>query len=165
MSCRAIPEGNQQMRVKTHIRTLVAVTAFLGALAGADATAQTISPPVAAGTSPFAIAVNPITNKVYVTNEASNTLTVMDGATLATTTVAIGARPLWLGVNPETNRIYVAQFGNNSAAPHLVAVNGANNTVSSNINVGDVGWMAINPATNKTYTIRYGHTDEYSVVQ
>jgi len=119
------------MRVKTQFRTLAAAAAVLGALAGADAAAQTISPPVAAGTAPFAIAVNPITNKVYVTNEADNTMTVMDGASGATTTVPIGARPLWLGVNPETNRIYVAQFGNNSAAPHLVVVNGASNTVSS----------------------------------
>ena len=153
------------MRVNTQIRTLVAAAAILGAIAGTDARAQTISPPVAAGASPFAIAVNPITNKVYVTNEADNTLTVMDGSSLATTTLPIGARPLWLGVNPETNRIYVAQFGNNANAPHLVAVNGATSTVSSNITVGDVGWIAVNPVTNKTYTIRYGHTDEYTVTQ
>src|SRR4051812_46682527 len=126
MCRRAIPEGNK-MRVTNHIRCLVATAAVLGALGGGAVQAQTIGTPVAAGTAPYAIAVNPITNKVYVTNEADNTLTVMDGASLATTTLPIGARPLWLGVNPETNRIYVAQFGNNSAAPHLVAVNGASN--------------------------------------
>jgi len=153
------------MPVTTTIRCLVATAAVVGALGCGAARAQTINPPVSAGASPFAIAVNPITNKVYVTNEADNTLTVMDGRTLTTSTVAIGARPLWLGVNPETNRIYVAQFGNNSNAPHLVAVNGATDTVSSNITVGDVGWITINPVTNKTYTIRYGHTDEYSVTQ
>ncbi|HZZ92499.1 MAG TPA: FG-GAP-like repeat-containing protein [Usitatibacter sp.] len=152
--------------MNTQLRCLVATAAVLGALAGGEARAQTINPPVAAGTAPFAIAVNPITNKVYVTNEADNTLSVMNGRTLAITgTVPVGARPLWLGVNPETNRVYVAQFGNNGNAPHLVAVNGASDSVSSNITVGDVGWITINPVTNKTYTIRYGHTDEYTVTQ
>ena len=154
------------MPVTTTIRCLVATAAVLGALGCAGARAQTINPPVAAGAAPFAIAVNPITNKVYVTNEADNTLSVMDGRTLSvTSTLPVGARPLWLGVNPETNRVYVAQFGTNGNAPHLVAVNGATDTVSSTIEVGDVGWITINPVTNKTYTIRYGHTDEYSVVQ
>ena len=35
---------------------------------------------VAAGTAPFAVAVNPVTNQIYVTNDASNNVTVIDGA-------------------------------------------------------------------------------------
>ncbi len=63
---------------------------------------------VAAGTSPFSVAVNPVTNKIYVANYGSNNVTVIDGATNATTTVAAGTHPYSVAVNPVTNKIYVA---------------------------------------------------------
>ncbi|MDQ3713759.1 MAG: hypothetical protein M3388_16275 [Acidobacteriota bacterium] len=34
---------------------------------------------VAAGTDPYAVAVNPITNRIYVANNGSNNVTVIDG--------------------------------------------------------------------------------------
>ena len=34
---------------------------------------------VAAGTDPYAVAVNPITNKIYVANNGSDNVTVIDG--------------------------------------------------------------------------------------
>jgi len=36
---------------------------------------------IGAGTNPFAAAVNPVTNKIYVTNKGSNNVTVIDVAT------------------------------------------------------------------------------------
>ena len=36
---------------------------------------------VAPGLSPVAVAVNPVTNKIYVANSNSNDVTVIDGAT------------------------------------------------------------------------------------
>ena len=36
---------------------------------------------------------NPVTNKIYVANECSDNVTVIDGATNATTTVAVGISP------------------------------------------------------------------------
>ena len=40
------------------------------------------------------MAVNPVTNKIYVANWGSNDVTVIDGATNATSTVAAGTEPL-----------------------------------------------------------------------
>jgi len=40
----------------------------------------------ARGNLPYAVAVNPVTNKVYVVNYGSSTVTVIDGATNGTTT-------------------------------------------------------------------------------
>ena len=45
---------------------------------------------VTVGTRPFGVAVNPLTNKIYVANGGSNNVTVIDGANNATTTVEIG---------------------------------------------------------------------------
>ena len=49
---------------------------------------------VAVGTDPLAVAVNPVTNKIYVANDGSNNVTVIDGATNTTTTVPPGTTPL-----------------------------------------------------------------------
>jgi YVTN family beta-propeller protein len=54
------------------------------------------------------VAVNPVTDKIYVANSGSNNVTVIAGATNATTTVAVGRTPIALAVNPLTDRIYVA---------------------------------------------------------
>ena len=40
----------------------------------------------AGSATPWAVAVNPVTNKIYVANYGSNNVTVIDGATNATTT-------------------------------------------------------------------------------
>ena len=45
---------------------------------------------MAAGTEPCGVAVNPVTNKIYVANQGSNNVTVIDGATNGTTTVRGG---------------------------------------------------------------------------
>ena len=47
-----------------------------------------------------AVAVNPVTNKIYVANYGSNNVTVIDGATNATTTVSRGHRALCRGGEP-----------------------------------------------------------------
>jgi YVTN family beta-propeller protein len=51
------------------------------------------------------VAVNPATNKVYVFNVGSGYVTVIDGATNATTTVAAGNAPTPWPLNPVTNEI------------------------------------------------------------
>ena len=55
------------------------------------------------------MAVNPTTNRIYVANETSNNVSVIDGATnTVVATVTVGVAPSGVAVNPTTNRIYVA---------------------------------------------------------
>jgi YVTN family beta-propeller protein len=56
------------------------------------------------------VALNSATNKIFVANEVSNTVTVIDGATTTTRSVAVGDGPLALAVNPRTNEVYVANY-------------------------------------------------------
>src|SRR5258708_32192580 len=79
------------------------VLASLFLLAG-HTQAQTVTKTVAAGSTPFSVAVNPVTNKVYVANRDSNNVTVIDGATNTTTTVAAGSDPQTHYVEPGTNK-------------------------------------------------------------
>src|SRR5436309_645247 len=70
--------------------------------------AQTATMRMSNGIGPVAVAVNPVTNKIYVGNVFSANVTVIDGATNGTTTVAAGTNPVAVAVNPVTNKIYVA---------------------------------------------------------
>src|SRR5260370_40234046 len=78
---------------------------------------------VAVGATPVAVAVNPVTNQIYVTNNTSNDVTVIDGATNTTTRVAAGTQPFGVAVNPVTNKIYVA----NKVSNNVTGSGGATN--------------------------------------
>jgi YVTN family beta-propeller protein len=110
----------------------------------ADAVVATV--PV--GTEPQAIAIDSVTNKIYVAN-LGNTVTVINGASDSTTTVTVGASPVAIAVNPATNKIYVA----NGFSDNVTVINGANNS-TTNINVG-IGpeAIAVNSVTNKIYVM------------
>ena len=65
------------------------------------------------------MAVNAATNKIYVINFnpfSNGSVTVIDGATLSTTTVAVGNNPNAIAVNQATNRIYVTNFNDNTVS-------------------------------------------------
>jgi YVTN family beta-propeller protein len=78
------------------------------------ARAQTVTAGIAAGSAPLSVAVNPVTNKIYVANQNSNNVTVIDGATSTTDTVGTGTTPSSVAVNPVTNEIYVANAGSSN---------------------------------------------------
>ena len=67
------------------------------------------------GVRPFGVAVNAVTNKIYVANVCGNdpncassgTVTVIDGATNQTATVNVGVYPFLLAVDSATNKTYV----------------------------------------------------------
>jgi YVTN family beta-propeller protein len=94
-----------------------------------------------------AIAVNPTTNKIYVANSASNTLTVIDGATNDTAEV-VAAEPGDIAVNEVTNQIYVA-----SGAKTLTVIDGFTNDTST-VQVGaESAAVTVNSATNEIYLL------------
>jgi YVTN family beta-propeller protein len=92
------------------------------------------------------IAVNPVTNKIYV-SVGNHRVAIIDGATNATSTVAVGRGPGALGVNPATNKVYVA----NANSEHVTVIDGATNATAT-IAVGrGASAIAVNPATDKVY--------------
>jgi YVTN family beta-propeller protein len=96
------------------------------------------------------IAVNAVTNKVYVANVHGN-VTVIDGATNAETAVALGALPGAIAANPVTNKVYVVNQTGNS----LTVIDGATNATTV-IPAGSGGPIAVNAATNKIYESNTG---------
>ena len=128
---------------------LLAIGVFLWSAAGVQAQAVVATIPVGAG--PARVAANPTTNRIYVTNQFSNNVSVIDGASNAVIgTVAVGTNPIGVDVNPVTNRIYVANFSTSSS---ISVIDGASNTVIATIPVaaGQPALVAINRTTNRGY--------------
>jgi|SRR5579859_1244486 len=120
---------------------------------------QTVTATVAAGVNPTAVAVNPLTNKIYVANSGSSNVTVIDGTTNATATVPVGATPSAVAVNPVTNRIYVA----NRNSSNVTVVDGATNTTVT-VTVGSVpDAIAVNPVTDQIY-VANSHAANVTVI-
>ena len=79
-------------------------------LAAPPACAQSVVATPGVGSEPFAIAVNPVTNMVYVANYSGASITVIDGATNAVVaTPTVGTEPGDIAVNPVPNKVYDAK--------------------------------------------------------
>ncbi len=139
------------------MRRLVTAACFLAGLLflcvfPQSAVAQNTVASVTVGTNPISVAVNPVTNKIYVANQSSASVTVIDGATNSTTNVNVGTSPYCVAVNPVTNMIYVA----NRDSTNVTVIDGATNnttTVSAGTNPRS---LAVNPVTNKIYVANQG---------
>src|SRR5437879_3454275 len=69
---------------------------------------------VKVGAAPTGVAVNSSTNRVYVANGLSGTLSVVDGVTnVVAATVHLGVAPAGVAVNSSSGRVYVANTGSN----------------------------------------------------
>jgi YVTN family beta-propeller protein len=101
------------------------------------------------GSYPIGIGVNSVTNRLYVANQFSNSISVIDGNTdIIESTIQVDSFPYDLEVNPFNNRIYVTNRESNTVS----VIDGSTNQRLSNINVEDspVG-ISINPSLNMVY--------------
>jgi YVTN family beta-propeller protein len=77
------------------------------------------------------MAINLVTNKLYVADFDANRVTVIDGNQDTVKDIAVGTNPSAVAVNWVTNRIYVANSGNSTVS----VINGNNDSVT-NVRVG-----------------------------
>src|SRR6185503_6949140 len=82
-----------------------------GALRVIDGVSNAVIATVQTAGAVNGIAVNSLTNRVYVPNYPGTTVSVIDGATNSITgTIAVGNGALGAAVNRTTNRIYVSNY-------------------------------------------------------
>ncbi len=113
------------------------------------------------GETPFGVAVNPNTNRVYIGNVSSNNVVVVDGSTNAIVgTISLPppvpsaefASPVGIAVDSTRNRIYVNQAGNNT----LLVFDGLTDALLATVSIGDYPWdVAVNPITNRIYSVDF----------
>lgn len=132
---------------KTRIR-LYFLFVFVFVLTSLSAVAQKVIATVPVGPAPIAAVVNGVTNKIYISNWAGASVTVIDGATNNTTTVQvpqIDARAI--AVNTVTNKIFVADDASNT----LTVIDGATLSTTPLTICGLPTAIAVNEVTNKIY--------------
>jgi YVTN family beta-propeller protein len=88
-----------------------------------------------------------VTNRIYVANDTSDNVTVIDGATNATATVPTGDHPLSVAVNPVTNKIYVACQNSDN----VTVIDGATNDTAIVPAGSHPAAVAVDPVSNKIY--------------
>jgi len=125
-----------------------------------DATKESIVGTIDLGaqsTNPSELAVNPITNKVYVTT-GRNSIVVIDGSTdRVTTTLRVGTSPsknatYALAVDPTKNQVYVAS----TPSPLLTIIDGGTDTVAGTLRINYSPYeLAVNPANSRLYVTDY----------
>ncbi len=107
------------------------------------------------GQVPEGVAVNPNTNTIYVANNGSNNVSVINGNTnQVIATIPVGQWPYGVAVNPNTNTIYVA----NNDSNNMSVINGNTDQVIATTPVGQwpVG-VAVNRNTGILYVINSGN--------
>jgi YVTN family beta-propeller protein len=126
---------------------------------GATNQVTTIADPNAI--QPYAIAVDSMTNQVYVANLGSNNLTVIDGATnqVSTITDPNAHSPVAIAVNWISNEIYVANSNN------VTVIDGLTKTAKtlSPPNALGAASIAIDVASNKVFVANSG-SDNITVI-
>ncbi|HEX7033002.1 MAG TPA: YncE family protein, partial [Nitrososphaera sp.] len=105
-------------------------------------------------------AVNPNTNRIYLANEFSKTVAVVDGSSNAKiASIQLDSLPLKLAVNPDTNRIYVTEHrvvDNMEQNGTVTVIDGSSNAKIASIPVGvNPSGIAVNPDTNRIYVTNY----------
>ena len=137
-----------------------------GSLSVIDGTNNTVTNTVALEQLPSAILLNTVTNKIYVGNSCGTdpsciangnantigTITVVDGATLTTSTVTAGKGTTGMAVNPVANEIYMTNSTDNT----VTFINGVTlhtTTLAVGTAPADV---EVNPDTYKIYVTNNG---------
>ena len=146
-----------------HVLILVVSVAVLAL----PALGQQVIATVPVGVEPGSLAVNSITNKIYVANSCAASpegychggngiVTVIDGATNNPLSVNVGYFTNSVTLNPVTNKIYaVNQCGNDEycgGAGTVSVIDGLSDTVIATVTVGDGPYgVAVDSVTNKIY--------------
>jgi RNA polymerase sigma factor (sigma-70 family) len=117
---------------------------------------------VPVGKHPGGVAVNPVTNRIYVVNSAvgspTGSVSVIDGDTqLVIATIPMGRQPRCIAVNPETNRLYVTHY-----FPRTVWVldGSTHHTLAIFSVAGNPLGVDVNPLTNRIYVASVADGDQ-----
>ena len=102
-----------------------------------------------------AVAVNPITHKVYAVDEGADSVIVTDESSGSSHRVAVGKAPIAIAMLPDINKVYVVNTNSNS----ISVIDGALDTVITTIKGGSHPYtVAADKTRNRVYvTYTYDH--------
>ncbi|MGD0404538.1 MAG: YncE family protein [Candidatus Acidiferrales bacterium] len=151
----AVADSQQRSPRRGRLRAgLCALLVAAAALVTSPARGQSITTTVTDNDEPRGIAINPVTNKIYFADYYAGTLTVVDGATNAVSSLSYGANSNWaVVVNPVTNMVYTVDRGLDKVDVFTGATATTPAQFVTAITTGgsNLYAIAINPVTNTIY--------------
>ena len=151
-----VPLGPNGVAVNTEMNKIYVANGWMGGgymgrdVTVIDGTSNTIITTVRVGYMPYGIDINPVTNRLYVANNYSNSVSVIDGSTDTLIKNIYLGNALLVAVNFQTNRIYATDGSSPHIADRVTVIDGATNTVIDNIPIDPYG-LAVNSLTNRVY--------------
>jgi YVTN family beta-propeller protein len=119
-------------------------------------------PAINVGLYPADLSINSKTNKIYVANSGSNTVSVIDGfEDKVESKIIVGSEPYGVDVNPKTNKIYVANSGSNTVS---VIDGNTNNSIEANIPVGKEPYDVVIDSNGRWIYVPNYSSDTVSVI-
>jgi gliding motility-associated-like protein len=116
---------------------------------------------VPVGTTPFGVAVNAAGSRIYVTNNGSGTISVLDSTNTVINTYNEGPFPEGIAISPDGNTLYVANYNLNI----LKVINANTGAIITSIPVGTKPYaVAISPDGKKVYVSNQGNGTTPSTV-
>ena len=102
---------------------------------------------------PWGVAINDLTNRLYVVNYSSATLLVLDRTTYAPiATIPVPVRSAGIAINTAANLVYVA----NSGGSTVTVIDGATNTVLTSVGLNSLSFdVAVHQITGRIYATEY----------
>lgn len=130
-----------------------AAALLLSLFSVSPAWAQHLQATVPTGFNPEAVAVNPVTNTIYVASRFNGAITIIDGSSNATRSAVTNLGSVAVAVNPVTNRIYTANLADSSVSVIDAAGGDAVTSLGAATGTSFPGAisLAVNSATNKIY--------------
>jgi len=141
--------------MKARLFLTLAVAVAIALLLGSAAAQPMVIGTVPVRDGPHGVAANPSTSLLYVANEGSDNVSVINGITseVVGDPIPVGDQPQGVALNPNTNRIYVVNGNGNSVS----VIDGDTNTVVGDpIPVGNTPLgVAVNASTNLIYVSNF----------
>jgi YVTN family beta-propeller protein len=107
------------------------------------------------GKSPVALAINEATNGIYVANNGSGSVSVIDGANDAlAANIDVGALPYVLAVNPVANKIFVS----NTFSDVITLIDGKTNATTT-IKAGSADSIVVDAQRDRAYLVGWESTN------
>jgi YVTN family beta-propeller protein len=155
------PEGVAANPTTNRIYAAVSAYYQVGNVLVIDGSTNTVVATIPVSDTPYEVAVNPVTNRIYVTDVHWQTTTVIDGETdTITGGLTLGAHPYGVAVNLASNRVYVTESGDDD----IESIDGSTNQRVATFPTADnPSAIAVNPSTNRIYVANSG-SDSVSVI-
>ncbi len=157
------PNGTYPYRIGTTSGGILKSPNATGTVRVAGAPNTVVVPSIGVGSTPYAIAYDASNGYLYVVNEVSDNVTVIDGTnnSVVVPSIGVGSQPFAIAYDASNGHLYVP----NTGSDNVTVIDGTNNSVVvPSIGVGDFPDAITYDASNSYLYVANDYTDNVTVI-